>query len=242
MTLSNAPPAGAGKVKHTTKTDLLIQAIKRLGNDRFGNPVGIRTYELAQATDVPANSIQVLLVPAVKRGEIYVCKVSVPGRPPQNEYRIGGGVAAPEFKPLIPKRAGAALGTPGRRNTTTTAATPLSTLKPAEAATPTFLKPQPAVGNTGSSRPDSSVVPAGARTVTAKATPKPAAGVRLKEESMTPKASAGDAAYYGALDISIDHEGTLIIGTVESVIELPPEHTRRLGNFLLGSQGVWNPF
>jgi len=227
-----------------TKTDTLLAAIDSVPADKFGNPVAIRATALAKVTGIDRDSISGLLAPHVKTGRLVICKITVPESVAQSEYRKGPGVPPTEFKPLDTRRAGVALHIPASRGNIIKAPA-LSTPRPTADTieTPTLLKPQPAVGkNTDSARSDSSLILPEARAVAAKATPKPKAGARLKEEPATPEASAGDATYLGALDISINHEGTLIIGTVESVIELAPEHTRRLGNFMLGSQGVWNPF
>jgi hypothetical protein len=237
MRLAKKPPVGAGKVQRITKTDTLLAHIEGLGLDKFMNPIGIRTLALAEATGVPANSISVLLAPHVASGRLCTCKVTVPGSPAQNEYRKGAGATAPKFQPLDTRRTGVALRTPARAGAP---AVPLSTPKPGatEIEPATLGKPQPAVGATtpaaGNPEPPSKVEPAVAA---APATPKPTAGVRLNKEPTTPKASAGDA-----LSINIDHDGTLIIATDEAVIELQQSQSRRLGNFMLGSQGIWNPF
>ena len=75
-----------------TKTETLLTAIEGLGEDKNSLPIGIRTAELAAKTGVPANSIQMLLAPHVASGRLCVCRVTLPGRPQQNEYRRGAGV------------------------------------------------------------------------------------------------------------------------------------------------------
>ncbi len=201
--------------------DKLVRHICGLGNDKNGNPISIRTADLATACDIAPGSIQAMLSGPVAAGEIYVCKVTLPGVRAFNEYRKGGGQAVPEFRPLDTRRAGIAQSTADQ--------------KPRPS---TINKPQPAVGNnTGSAIP---VPPASAgdRAVAARpATPKSTTRARLKEEPAAKKASAGDA-----FNLTIDDKGVLIIGTDEGVIELQPNDARRLGNFMLGSQGVWNPF
>jgi len=239
MRLSNQPPAGAGRVQHVTLTDKLLKVIDGLGNDRFGNPVGIRSPALAEATGVPAKSITALLASAVARGRVVVCKITTPGGVMQNEYRQGVGVPPPEFKPLNTKRNDLACSLPAARRVPG-AEVATGTLAPrtAETATPVFLSkptPQPAVGTTtpaaGTLTP-----PQAAPAVAAQATPKPDARATLKKEPAAPKASAGD------VTITIDATGVLVIGTDEGVIELQPNQCKRLGHFLIGSQGIWNPF
>jgi hypothetical protein len=204
----------------------LLVIVRGLGNDKYGAPLSIKTSELARRASIPNNQVQCNMAGAVARGDVVVCKVTPAGGRPYNEYRVGPGVPPPALTSLNVRKSGIAQAT--HRGATNPEA-------------PTLRKPQPAVGTTPAAG-DQGPPPVAPAVTAAKATPEPKAGVRLKEEPTTPKASAGDATYLGALDISINHEGTLIIGTVESVIELAPEHTRRLGNFLLGSQGVWNPF
>jgi hypothetical protein len=240
MRLNHTPPKGAGKVQHVTLTDKLLKVIDNLGNDKYGNPVGIRSPELAAASGVPAKSITALLATAVTKGRVVVCKITIPGASAQNEYRKGGGLPPPEFVPLNTKRAGIALhGTP---KPPSTRSTPLSTPLPAAAAiqTPTFLKPtQPevvapsaetsAAGDVANPPP---VVPA----VAAQATPKPEARARMKKEPAAPKASAGD------VRIGINDAGTLVIAIDDDSIELNPKQAKRLGYFMAGTAGVWNPF
>jgi len=251
MRLPQKPPAGAGKVQHVTLTDKLLKVIDGLGNDKYGNPVGIRSPELAAASGVPAKSITALLATAVAKGRVVVCKITVPGASAQNEYRKGGGLPPPEFKPLNTKRAGIARSTPAARRAPS-ADTAKGTLpqRTAEPATPVLLSsttPQPAVGgalrdretapraiNTGSAQSDSTS--ADERAVTSEQeTPRPAP----ERRGMGPapaKASAGD------VSITIDDAGVLVIGTNEGVIELQPKQCQRLGHFMVGSQGIWNPF
>ena len=240
MTLSNTPPAGAGQVQRITKTERLLKHIAGLGLDRFGNPVGIRATALAEATGIDKDGISGLLVPHVKSGRLVMCKITVPGERggPQSEYRAGPGVPPSEFKLLNTKRAGIAPSTPTRRIGTTGAPAPaLSTPKPAaDTINPlTLLKPQPAVGMATPAAGDPAP-PRGEPAVTAQATPKPEARARMKKEPAAPKASAGD------VRIGINDAGTLVIAIDDDSIELNPKQAKRLGYFMAGTAGVWNPF
>lgn len=99
MRLNHTPPKGAGKVQHVTLTDKLLKGIDGLGNDKYGNPVGIRSPELAAASGVPAKSITALLATAVTKGRVVVCKITIPGAThAQNEYRKGGGLPPPRIQ------------------------------------------------------------------------------------------------------------------------------------------------
>ncbi len=74
------------------KTDLLLDTLRRLGT--------ARTNALSEATGIPCKQIPHMLETAIARGEVQVCKVTVPGSAPQNEYRLGSGVPVPAFVPL----------------------------------------------------------------------------------------------------------------------------------------------
>lgn len=239
MRLNHTPPKGAGRVQHITLTDKLLKVIDSLGNDKYGNPVGIRSPDLAAASGVPAKSITALLATAVTKGRVVVCKITIPGASTQNEYRKGGGLPPPEFTPLNTKRAGVACSTPAaRRAPSAEAAKGTLPERATEPVTPVLLSsttPQPAVGNTGSAQSDSTS--ADERAVTS-ATETP--GPQPERRGMGPapaKAPAGDV-----LSITLDDTGVLVIATDEGVIELQPTHAKRLGHFMVGSQGIWNPF
>lgn len=250
MRLQNSPPAGAGQVKRGTKTDALLAHIEGLGTDKTSFlPIGIRTTELAEATGVPAASISVLLLPHIKSGRIQMCKINAPGRPSQNEYRKGIGVAAPDFTPLNTKRACIAIGAPTKPLPVTTPAPAVSTARPDAPSTPrtsvllaaTPKPPKPGVGqNPGSRRMDSSLnTPARAPADTSRAeTPGLDAGAALKKEPATRKAPAGDV-----LLLSIDQDGALQIGYGDDPARwvFEPRHVLTLGDFLHGTQGVWRP-
>lgn len=215
----------------------------------------IRSAELAEATGIGINNLGNVLSAAVARGAVVVCRVSGPnGGRPTNEYRIGGGMAAPEFTPLNTKRAGIAGLTPAARRTPDTrAATGVLTERNAAVETPVFLgstshqaqvgdalrdrETAPRAINSASTRSDPSMQSTEARAVTAKATPKPAPGARLKREPATVKASAGNAIQCG-----IDDDGTVLITTPEGFLELDPKQARKLGHFMRATHDVWNPF
>ena len=91
------------------------------------------------------------------------------------------------------------------------------------------------MGNTGSAQLD--LISSDERAVTS-ATETP--GPQPERRGMGPapaKAPAGDV-----FSITLDDTGVLVIATDEGVIELQPAHAKRLGHFMGGSQGVWNPF
>jgi hypothetical protein len=244
MRLQNSPPTGAGKSQGTTKTELLLAHIEGLGTHKVtGNPIGIYVAALSEATGVAATSIPTLLSPYVRNGRVQCCKVTRPGLPPMNEYRRGIGVAIPDFKPLNTKRTHIAHAAGIKPLPVTTPAPTLST-PPAtvsEIVTPQFIsKTQPeVVAPTFAKTPaaGSSSTPGAAPAVAAApATPKPTAGAELKKEPATRKASAGDD-----LRIGINCNGVLVIAIDDDTIELNPKQARKLGHFMSGTAGVWNP-
>lgn len=237
------------KPVRVTKTEILLAAIEGLGDDKNNRPIGIRTAELAAKTGVAINGIQVLLAPHVASGRLCVCKVTAPGRPAQNEYRRGAGVPPPSHAPLKPKRAGIALGQPGKPLPVTTPAPAVSASRTAEPATPVFLPPrattpQAQVGNSASRHAGTSTVtpPAGpaatAPGIGPAQTPKPAAGAVLKKEPATRRASAGDA-----LRLAIDQDGVLQVGDDDDPARwvFTPAQVLAIGDFLHATQGVWRP-
>lgn len=239
MRLSNTPPRGGGKSQRVTLTDKLLAVIDGLGTDKYGNPVGIRSPALSEATGIPAKSITALLGSAVARGRVVVCKITVPGRAVQNEYRKGGGLPPPEFKPLNTRRNHAILRTPAPR---AASAPPLSTpILPAPAdqiAPPVFLKStQPAVVAVAKTPAAEGAAPPPAEpAVTAQATPGPTPSAALKKESAAVKARASD------VRIGINADGALVIAIDDESMNLDPKQARKLGHFMSATQGVWNPF
>jgi hypothetical protein len=242
MRLQNSPPTGAGKSQGTTKTELLLAHIEGLGTDKVtGNPIGIRVAALAEATGVGLTSIPTLLSPYVQNGRLQCCKVTRPGLPPMNEYRRGIGVAIPDFKPLNTKRTHIAHAAGIKPLPVTTPAPNLSTPKPAASPIepPVFLKQptQPAVVKAAKTPAAEGAAPPPAEpAVIAQATPGPTSGDELKKEPATRKAPAGD------VRIGINCEGTLVIAIDDDTIELNPKQARKLGHFMSGTAGVWNPF
>jgi hypothetical protein len=225
-----------------TKTDALVAHIKGLGSDKFFTPIGIRTKDLAEATGVPANSIQQLLDSRVKSGDIVACTITGASGYREREYRAGPGLPPPDFKPLNTRRNGIARGATTKPMPVTTPAPSLSTPKPAVAAirTPTFLKPtQPEVVAPAQKTPAAEARPpmrAAPAVAAVPATPKPQAGAALKKEPATRKASAGDD-----LRVGINADGVMVIALDDDSIELDIHQVLRLGDFLHATQGVWRP-
>jgi hypothetical protein len=236
MHLSRAPPAGAGKSQGVSKTERLMQHIRRLGHDRYMNPMGIRTAALADATGVPRKSIQQLLDPYIKSGALVACMITGPSGQREREYRLGGGVPPPEFTPMKPaKNPWTDLTRPAPRPNAAPS-TPSGDVGGIE--TPTLIKAQPAVAkNSGSmaiGMPSANPSPE-APAVAAKATPEPTPRAALKKEPAAVKASAGD------VRIGINDSGTLVIAMGEDSITLDVDQAVKLGDFLHATQAVWRP-
>lgn len=75
-------------------TEKIIDFIRKKGT--------ARTDEIVSGLKVNKDSISTLIKPAIDAGLLLVCKVSVPGKQPVNEYRIGSGITpvvnGPELK------------------------------------------------------------------------------------------------------------------------------------------------
>ena len=235
--MTRGPKKGSGE-----SAARVLKVLQSLGTEDGVRPRSILTPELCARAKIDAGNLSRIMAPLVEAGQVLVCKVTVPGARggPKNEYRLATGGAVPPFRPLDTRRAGVALGQPGKPLPATTPAPKVSTPKPGinEIEPAALGKPQrdggpkpPAAGGTGTPNPAEPAVAA------VPATPAPASGVALKKEPTARPASAGDA-----LRLSIDEAGTLLIATDEGVIELQPTQARRLGHFMAGSHGIWNPF
>lgn len=248
--MSRSPRLGKGE-----PAARVIEALRSLGTADGVRAVGIRTADLCKLAQVDAQNLARITKPLVESGQVTVCKVSTPGRGgPTNEYRLGGGMATPAFKPLDTKRAGIAHGAPTRPLPVTTPAPKVSTPRPGahEIEVPVLGRAQPAVAsNSGSSATGSpTTTPSpGVPAVAAQATPELTAGAVLRKEPTTRKAPAGDVPPRprringnDGIALRIDHDGTLLIATDEGVLEIDPKQSRRLGHFMGDTHGVWNPF
>lgn len=245
MRLQNTPPNGAGKSQGVTKTERLVQIVEGLGQDKATFlPLGIRTSDLAERAGVPRGSVQALLAPYVDSGRLQCCKVSVPGSPPQNEYRKGTGVPMPEFQPLNTKRAGIARNTAHVRPESSMPPVAVSQVfDPREPEVPVFLlksssrtTPQPEVGNTGSVQSEQTSADEHA-VASREETP----GLQPERRGMGPapaSAPAGDV-----LRMSIDQDGALQLGDENDPARwvFTPSQVLALGDFLHGTQRVWRP-
>ena len=81
--MSYTPKAGS-------VAEAAIKFIEKSGSARSG--------DIARAIGVEQKSISPSLQAAIDNGVLVACDVVVPGKPPQKEYRIGGGMAAPKFR------------------------------------------------------------------------------------------------------------------------------------------------
>lgn len=78
-------------MEEKSKTQLAYEYIVKKGS--------ARQKEIAAEIGSSPSNIGVLLKPLVERGELAMCKVTVPGTPAQNEYRPGAGMPD-AFRPL----------------------------------------------------------------------------------------------------------------------------------------------
>ena len=128
---------GAGHLKGGgTAQQRIVAVLKALGTEKDGRPKSIRAAELAERADVQHASLSSTVKPLLELGHITRCMVQPTKGPQTYEYRLGMGVPAPAFSPLDTKRAGMALGKPGKPLPVTTKAPTLSTPRPASAWPP----------------------------------------------------------------------------------------------------------
>jgi hypothetical protein len=216
-----------------TKAAILIEAIRKAGT--------IRTTALAEATGIAAKDITALLTVAERNGHVHGCTVEIPGKHPQREYRIGGGMAAQEFTPLKSKRP----ITTAQRPITHPPPPKPAKADPGEKLIHPFLAqampgnpcatthPQPAVGNAGSVASASSSVttPAKGHYVAT-----PPAGKTVSAASRP----GNETDMTGAIGLSIDNLGALTLVTEQRVLALTPEQTLALGDFLACCDPLWS--
>ena len=230
-------------------TERILAVLKALGTDKENRPVSIRSAELAERAKVNHGSLSALTQALEAKGLIIRCKVQPLKGNATFEHRLGPGLAPPGFTPLNTKRAGIALGAPGKPLPVTTPAPTVSTPRTSEPATPVFLKPrattpQAQVGNSASRHAGapletppavSAATAPGARSAQ---TPRPDAGAALNEEPATRKASAGDV-----LRLSIDQDGTLQMGDDHDPARwvFTPAQVLAIGDFLHATELVWRP-
>jgi len=230
-------------------TERILAVLRSLGTDRDNRPVSIYTAELAERAQVNHGSMAVLGKAMEARGLVVRCLVQPAAGNARHAWRMGPGMPVPAFVPLNTKRAGVAMGQPGKPMPVTTPASATSTPCATEPATPVFLQtrattPQAQVGNSASRYakflPDTP--PAGSAAtvpgIRLAQTPKPDAGAELKKEPATRKASAGDA-----LRLSIDQDGVLQMGDDEDPARwvFMPNQVLAMGDFLHATERLWRP-
>lgn len=210
----------------------------------------IRTAELAALAGIDTDNVSGNLTAAIRNGIISCCKIELPGhKRTVKEYRWGPGIAPrgisksyqspkPTIIPVRPPEA-PVIGNDedkpiGQRlKEAINRKTPQPIWPPQSKA-----QPEVAHSNTGSDPQMNASSPAAvavAATVTREATPKPRVVTRELGRA-TPQASAGND-----LGVSLDQDGSIVISTPEDVIELTPDQTRALGDFLALTEGIWRP-
>lgn len=230
-------------------TERILAVLRSLGTDRDNRPVSIYTAELAERAQVNHGSMAVLGKAMEARGLVVRCLVQPAAGNARHAWRMGPGMPVPAFVPLNTKRAGVAMGQPGKPMPVTTPASATSTPCATEPATPVFLQtrattPQAQVGNSASRHAGSPLdtPPAGSAAtalgISPAQTPKPDAGAALKKEPATRKASAGDA-----IRLAISKDGSLQVGDVDDPARwvFTPDQVMAIGYFLHLTERVWRP-
>lgn len=220
-----------------TKTQQLLDAIPKEGS--------IRTPELSQATGIERANIRALLDHPIKNGDVVVCKVMIPGKPDQNEYRRGPGVPPMPIPPELK---------PGKRGVQFSRGAVGNGIPPAPiAADKTIINPfddelaptrgisktktskhntQPAVvSNTGSARfdPPHGNTPAKAPAV-----------AKTSVQALVAPAPRGDD--INDFKIVIDQDGAIsCYDSTGFTVDFTPAQTLALGDFLHCCETLWRP-
>lgn len=84
------------ETKQPSRTQRAIDYIAKKGS--------ARSDEIAAAIDIEPKDVSALLAPAAAGGFLVTCKVSRPGKPPVNEYRLSAGYAPSEWRNFRIKR------------------------------------------------------------------------------------------------------------------------------------------
>lgn len=242
----NAPEKlGRGKKPRNGNTAKAIEYIRKQGN--------ARTDEIAEHLGIDRGAVQPLLHSYVKSGDLITCLVTVPGKKHQlTQYRIGSGIPVGSGKGWKGEKFAINPGRPARLGASLTgkeiaAAKGKPAVKPVtypkapdcdytsddqkvihtEHVSAPAAHPQPAVGeNTGSAPVEKEASLGGAH-----------------REPSASKAKA-PAKAKGADDIrlAIGDDARLVItlGSEPESILISAEQTRRLGEFLVGTRGVWS--
>jgi hypothetical protein len=213
-----------------SKTEKLVNAV--LKSER-----PIRSNALAEITGIEKSLVTSSLIAAVKAGLVTACKVTVPGTPPQMEYKAGPGMPRTGETPLKTALAGNPV-IPVREAERKTIETPFY-LTPPEHPIASSSNAQPAVAsNTGSPRDvvSSEKSSASARAVANK-TPRAVLPISATTE-------ACDVGGLGTLGFSIDDGGELTIYLNDGMSDplvLDSDETLALGDFLHCTEALWRP-
>ena len=122
MTRGRKPGSGAS-------AERILAVLKALGTETDGRPKSIRAKQLSDRAKIPHHSLSKAVEPLLTLGQITRCLVTGARGQQTYEYRLGCG-APPNFRPLNLRKAGVAIGKPGKPLPVTTPAPKVSTPKP----------------------------------------------------------------------------------------------------------------
>lgn len=205
----------------TTKTTPLVdQAIAYIAK----HP-GARSPAIAEALGTSPGNISAMLMTPTSTGYLVACKVSAPGRPPMNEYRLSATVADSgqswgEFKSANRHRPAALAASPERPpRTAAPARSTVATKAPApETLAPKTTVPTPATEAVKAPQP----LPAATET---------AARISPPEPSQTPERIVFALGTDGRLRIEIPGHPPIICSDGE---------TRALGDLIIAAEPIWS--
>lgn len=185
------------------KTQRMIEHIAKHG--------AARTDEIAEALKLSTGTVSASLIGKVRDGTLVSCKAARPGKPPQNEYRIGSGIQIHD-KPYTPPRV-----------------PPIS--RPAAAR-----EPQPEVGsNTGST----ALIPPG-RNPEPAPDQGPRRSPETPVAPPASAADGAERRTDAAALCALNSAGCLTLILRGQAFELSNAETRELGEFLSATEPAWN--
>lgn len=209
MSKSTAPTA---KQPEKTKTELALEYIAAKGS--------ARTSDIAEHLGIKTNNIQAMLDIPLKSGYLIACKVTAPGKPPLNEYRLSATASADKQSWAEFKVARAKKPAPIPPKAPSPIPKPVLTCKPPEPQ-----KPAPAASY-------SSPAPVPKKPAEPAQAPAPIKHETASAAVEKPEAPAG-------IYFLIGHDGRLRIEQDGKLLCLSNSETRQLGELLHDTEPVW---
>jgi hypothetical protein len=189
----------------------------------------VRSDQIAEHCDIRPKDVSALLAPFVTKGDLVTCKVTRPGLPPVNEYRLSAGSIPSEWGNFTVRKTKAAAG-----KTLTATAKPIPVRQQGKHE---VAKPEQKAGKTEqkAGKPDQRA-PVDQVLATATATAEQL-GYRGRKTAQTKPLEVTPAKNEPNFEIGDNGQLSFKVGNTLAV--LTPAETRLLGNFMAKTQPVW---